>query len=382
MKVGILTYYGDLNCGTNLQAYATLEAVRSVYSKETDIVEIIPFHGFHPRILPYKSFSPRSILRDISRIFKYKKFKNRYLKVEDDVVIRDVEKAVDFIKSKGYDVIYVGADTLLELDKLPPNYDGLSAYWLKGIPGKKILIAASGKDVTYEKLSDTQKLDMSQAVNEFSFRGVRDEGTYSLLENFVNETELDVVPDPTFILDIDYTFIEKYLKAKRISIPKKSVLLHTFGDDHWAEDLARKFRKDGYYIVAPRPMSWADLCLNDMAPFEQLGIYSYFEVVITHRFHDGIFCLKNNTPFMLYEKGYNYATTKGDSKFTTLLKEFDLYETNYIGRGSEVSADRIYENVQNAIKHFKLNSDEILAKVSRKREDYFSFLTKTLESDK
>lgn len=85
---------------------------------------------------------------------------------------------------------------------------------------------------------------------------------------------------------------------------------------------------------------------------------------------------------MLYEKGYNYATAKGDSKFTTLLKEFALYEHNYIGRGNEVSAERIYKSVHDAIKHFKINSDEILAKVRRKREDYFSFLTKTLESDK
>lgn len=56
MTVGILTYYGDLNCGTNLQAYATLQTVKSAYPDA--LVEVIPFHGFRMRIIPYKNFSP------------------------------------------------------------------------------------------------------------------------------------------------------------------------------------------------------------------------------------------------------------------------------------------------------------------------------------
>ncbi len=48
MKIGLLTYYGDLNCGTNLQAYATFSAIKNVYPNDT--VEVIPFHGFKPEI--------------------------------------------------------------------------------------------------------------------------------------------------------------------------------------------------------------------------------------------------------------------------------------------------------------------------------------------
>lgn len=28
MKIGLLTYYGDLNCGTNMQALATFQAIK------------------------------------------------------------------------------------------------------------------------------------------------------------------------------------------------------------------------------------------------------------------------------------------------------------------------------------------------------------------
>ena len=76
MKIGLLTYYGDLNCGTNMQAYATLQALKKEYP--SDEVEIIPFHGFKPSIRPYKTFSPKNLIDDIGRIRKYSTLSRKY----------------------------------------------------------------------------------------------------------------------------------------------------------------------------------------------------------------------------------------------------------------------------------------------------------------
>lgn len=98
MKIGLLTYYGDLNCGTNLQAYATYTAIKSVYPN--DIVNIIPFHGFKPEIRPYKSFNPASIFRDIIRVRKYRKFKYNELNIGGkDPIINDINAALKYIAS-------------------------------------------------------------------------------------------------------------------------------------------------------------------------------------------------------------------------------------------------------------------------------------------
>ena len=95
MKIGLLTYYGDLNCGTNLQAYATFSAIKSIYPNE--VVEVIPFHGFRPEIRPYKSLSPASIYRDIIRMQKYKDFKCDELYIQGrDPIIYNVKKAVSY----------------------------------------------------------------------------------------------------------------------------------------------------------------------------------------------------------------------------------------------------------------------------------------------
>ena len=155
MKIGLLTYYGDLNCGTNMQALATFQAIKKVYP--LDDVEIIPFHGFRARMLPYKTFSLVNLWNDMKRFMKYHDFKRKQLHVAGDIVIKDVDKALQYIASRNYDVIYVGADTLLELDNLAPGYDGISAYWLKDIKAKKVLIAASSKNVAFEKLSQNRK---------------------------------------------------------------------------------------------------------------------------------------------------------------------------------------------------------------------------------
>ena len=379
MKIGVLTYFGDLNCGTNLQAYATLSAVKLAYPNDT--VEIIPFHGFRPLILPYKSFSPVSVLKDVNRIYKYHLFKRKSLNVtEKDIIEKNVKKALKYISDKNYDVIYVGADTLLELDRLPASYDGLSAYWLTHVKAKKILIAASAKNVKYENLSSNQKKEMETAISQFAFLGIRDSATQKLLSHFIEEDKIEYIPDPTFTLDIDYTHIEKYLAKKGISINKKSVFIHTWGDDTWACDVANVLKKEKYQIITPRPAKWTDFSLNDMSPLEQLGIYRYFEFVITHRFHDGVFCLKNNTPVMLYEKGSGFSTSTGDSKFTSLLKDFDLYPDNFIGRNNEVTAKLIMEKKHNAIKNFKQKENIIHKRTLNRANDYSNFLAKTVEN--
>lgn len=185
MKIGLLTYYGDLNCGTNMQALSTLQAIQKAYPQ--DEVEIIPFHGFRLRMMPYKTFSLKLICDDVKRFKKYFDFKKNLLHVHHDVIIKDVEAALQYIASRKYDVIYVGADTLLELDKLAEGYDGISAYWLKDIKAKKIVIAASSKNVSYNKLTDKQKADLKIAANQFSHIGVRDRATMALFEHLVGD---------------------------------------------------------------------------------------------------------------------------------------------------------------------------------------------------
>lgn len=375
MKIGLLTYYGDLNCGTNMQALATFQALKKVYP--LDDVEIIPFHGFRARMLPYKTFSPVNLWNDMKRFMKYHDFKRKQLHVAGDIVIKEVDKALQYITSRNYDVIYVGADTLLELDKLVPGYDGISAYWLKDIKAKKVLIAASSKNVAFEKLSPKQKVDLKTAANQFSFVGVRDRATVTLFEHLLDNPEkIEYIPDPTFTYDIDYSYVDKYLKAKGVKLPAKSVFIQFYGDDYWLKDVAKDLRQRGYTIVTNRGVSWSDIVLIDMSPLEQVGLYRYMDFVITHRFHDGVFCMKNHTPALIYVKRGKEMMTGGDSKHISLLKDFGLYPQAFLGAlDAKEGLKNVWESYQETLKVF--DKTKIEKTLQKNRNTYMVYLMST-----
>ena len=371
MKIGLLTYYGDLNFGTNLQAYATLLALKSIYPH--DEVEIIPLHTFWLRIIPYKSFNPVSIYRDYIRIKKFAQFKRVNLQVvEKEPNITSPQEALDYIASRNYDVIYVGADTLLELDRLPKGYDGLSCYWLKDIKAKKIIVAASAKNTQFELLSKKQQADMVSAVSQFSKIAVRDRATYSLFANCVDKEHIEMIPDPTFSLKIDYSFVETYLKEKKISFPNKTVYINSASSDEWLSKVVDELKENGYCIVTPRPTGWTDLSLNDMGPLEQAGIFKYVSFVISHRFHEGVFCLKNHTPFILYAPN-GMMTANGESKHVSLLKDFNLYPYSFLGSiDTAIYADNVLGRLQQVRALFKI--EQIDSVMEKNKTSYMKFV--------
>ena len=376
MKIGLLTYFGDLNCGTNMQALSTFLALKKVYPH--DAVEIIPFHGFRARMLPYKTFSPVNLWNDMKRFMKYHDFKRKQLHVAGDIVIKDVDKALQYIASRNYDVIYVGADTLLELDKLTPGYDGISAYWLKDIKAKKVLIAASSKNVAFEKLSPKQKADLKIAANQFSYIGVRDRATVALFEHLINDHDkIEYIPDPTFTYDIDYSYVDNYLKKKGVTLPSKSVFIQFYGDDYWLNDVAKDLKGRGYTIVTNRGVSWSDIVLIDMSPLEQVGLYRYMDFVITHRFHDGVFCMKNLTSVLIYVKSSKEMMVGGESKHISLLKDFNLYPHGFLGAcDSKNGLKDVLTSIEEEKKVF--DKEQINLILVRNRDSYMNFLKSTI----
>lgn len=378
MKIGLLTYYGDLNCGTNLQAYATLKVIRQAYPN--DDVEIIPFHGFKLRKMPYKTFSPVNIYHDMLRFKKYSEFKKVNLGVRKDVVIKYVDKALWYIADRNYDVIYVGADTLLELDRLPEGYDGLSAYWLKDIKARKVLIAASAKNVTYENLTNRQKVEIAKAARQFDSIGIRDRATHKLFASVLGDDFIiKYVPDPTFTLDVDYSYIEHYLNKRKITIPENSVFVQFFGDDYWLNEAIKEVKAAGYTVVTNRGVSWSDIVLIDMSPLEQLGLYKYVSFAITHRFHDGVFCMKNHTPVLIYVKSMKtFMTNDGESKHVSLLKDFGLYPQAFLGAvDSKEGLKGIMESYRELMKVYDVENIE--GKLCENRKCYLDYLLGTVE---
>jgi exopolysaccharide biosynthesis predicted pyruvyltransferase EpsI len=255
----------------------------------------------------------------------------------------------------------------------------LTAYWLSPIiECKKILLAASARNLTYEFLTNQQKIDIQNSISGFSLCGVRDDATYRLLSHFISSKEkLQLIPDPTFTLEIDHQSVDEYLRRRKYNFKKPTICFHLSKNEHWGKQLSVLLKNSGFQIASFRPNDYSDIILNDLSPLEQLGIYKYFQLMITNRFHDTIFCLKNNTPMITFPFNDEYITNYGESKYYSLLKEFDLLNSNYIKKKSRISSELLFGMVNNAIEDFNQKKLSIQLKIEENKNIYYNFLNKT-----
>ena len=113
-----------------------------------------------------------------------------------------------------------------------------------------------------------------------------------------------------------------------------------------------------------------------MSPLEQVGLYKYVSFVITHRFHDGVFCMKNHTPALIYVKRGKEMMTGGESKHVSLLKDFKLYPQAFLGAlDSSEGIKNVWESYEATMNVFnEQNIEDILR---NNMDIYMDYLTRT-----
>jgi Polysaccharide pyruvyl transferase len=379
MKIGILTYTREYaNLGTVMQSYCTLKAIQRVYPDAR--VELIDYSASKPSRKPYLSnVSMQSLMQDCRRMRKYDQFFRNHMTFSDEsLTTKNIDRALDFVERQNYDAIYVGSDTVLELKDA--KRESITPYWLDNtIGGVKSLAAASCLNVTYEALSDRQRHLIRRSVDTFAMLGVRDDATYRLLSRFTEpgDARLELVPDPTFTYDIDYTHIQEYMNKRQLGFTSPVVCLHLLRDSPWAGALASHFRKAGYVVASLRPAKYADIAFTDLSPLEQMGIYRYFCLVITHRFHDTIFCLKNRTPVISFPERVSDVTSHLESKLFSLLTAFGVGSTSYIANKEAITAEGIVERYPSAITRFVEARSRIESVLLKQADKYNSFIQRS-----
>jgi polysaccharide pyruvyl transferase len=378
-KIGILTYLREYaNLGTNMQGYCTQQAVQRAYPGAR--VELIDYAGWRPVMKPYLSgMSIESLRKDYRRITMYRRFfRDNLVFSGRRLISADRDKALAFIREQRYDAIYVGSDTVLELRRT--GKDALTPFWLApSVPGMKCLIAASAHNLTYESLSDAQRKEIQASLDDFSLLGVRDEATRRVVSHFVSDGDerLQLVPDPTFSYTIDYQSIERYLQRKGIVFDKPVVCLHLLRDSSWGADLATRFRRAGYAIASLRPARYADMIFTDLSPFEQVGLYRYFDLVVTHRFHDSVFSFKNQTPVIAFAEFGTDVTKHGESRIHSLFKSFGMDVPPGLKSGAAPAADYLFSVHRDVIAAFRERRAGIDSVLRENKVQYESFVARS-----
>lgn len=376
MKIGILTYFNDLNFGTNIQALATKQIVEKNYPHA--LVEIIPITNFKVRKVPYMSYATvGSLLKDVKRILCYYRFHKNELGILNFKIIENRGKMLQSIKARNYDKIFVGADTVLELTRYK-DADHLSPYWLdNSIKAEIVIAAASSREATYEGLTDGQKKQLTEMCQKYKKVGVRDDATQRLFASVdgMNTNKISRIPDPTFCFDVDTEAAAKY--AVKFGKDSRLIGIRHKKGDIWMNAFIDKVHEMGYKVVSFRPFPKADFVCNDISPMEQTAIYKYLDCMVTHLFHEGVFSLKNKTAVVIYPISKQLVSEHGESKYSSLLKDFGLYDSSYIDDPNVLSTQELWDKCKHSMKDVNEKSQCINEKLLDFANRYNNFINST-----
>jgi hypothetical protein len=358
-RIGILTYYRATNPGVFWQAYATFKAFSATHPDAQ--VELIRLSS-GSRVLPTHAY--RRVLAPLWDLVRWRKFRRCFDLLTfsaGSCRTTSYERATAFINSLDYDLVSVGSDTCLELFNVPPNR--ISPYWLSpDLPCHKMLCAASARDTSYERITEAQRQLLRRSVAGFELLGVRDEATATLLRKLApaGPAKVELIPDPTFHVEVDSAPAARYLTSKGVKLDRRSILLHLPPLMPHKDAVVRAFRSQGYQVLSFSPLHEADVTLFDLSPLEWAGIFRFVEATVTSRFHDSVFSLKHGTPVLTLVPAAHYIAADGDSKYRSLHREYGLESLCLVEQGGTLDAEALTARVSRVLQDW--NRDKVTAR--------------------
>lgn len=383
--------------GSFWQAYATLKALKSIFPKQQ--VEIINYHRkFIQSEVKYNNFiqirkrhlHPLFLLRDILGRKSYRNCQKKYLGLNTNkgFFCDKLKPSVEFINQQSYDFIFVGSDTVLSFYEHNYQKTKFPIFWIpKEIKGKKFLLSASmgTKPPNLEKCSTYHKNKLKESLKGFNRLGVRDDLTYSTILKITNDVndKLYIIPDPTFSIDINTAPAKKYLIKKGLDLSKPIVGIDIPLNVPGVKEYTNKMIQKGVQFITWRnrpPISfWG---CSDIDPIVWSGMFKFFSLTITNRFHATIFCLKNLAPVLAIDCKPGRYLENGWSKTSSLLEGFDMKETHHKNIADLKKEGDLEIAAELALKKFnKVEVSSKLKFLNNEFKNYLKAISQTIDTN-
>lgn len=282
MKTGIITLYESQNYGALLQAFA-LETFLKECNAEPVFIRL-PF----PRLKNYwKMIKTKNIPLAIFRIFQ----EIKYIKSRTLINIGSTNSI-----NERYDAVFVGSDTLWDVQN--NSYPHFEQFLGFGINADKVIAYAPSCNST---MVDEFKNEYGNKATfeRFASISVRDKKTAELVKK-INEQDVDIVVDPTFLIDF-----EKY-PVQSIKKKEKYALIYSYGfSKDQVKEIQEYCKKRSLKTVSVGIWNpWCDENVTATLP-EFLGYIRGAECMITTTFHGTIFAMLSQVKYAVYA-GNNY----------------------------------------------------------------------------
>ncbi len=383
-KIGILTFHRSINYGAFMQAYSLSKKIKKLYPDTA--VEIIDYTSkimddhYVPRI-------NRSAIRNPQGYFlkkkQYKLFKSALerLPLSEKKIFNDGQtQQVLAAYENDYDIFVVGSDAVWNWCKRGfPNPYLLN--FEKDV--KKLSYAASAYGMDSSFVKDEERAYFSASLERFSFIGVRDNYTASLVKNVCPSAVPEYTCDPTVLLDMNDVFDEiglskEEFKTKiynKLNISEDKKLIGMMGvPKELAVKLSSRFGDEYVLVNLYNYSRFVKKQLVDINPFEWAAVFGLFELTVTSFFHGTLLSLCNCTPVINYD--FSDFSKKNEGKICDVMRRLDLSDCHF---KSKNDFDKIVEKAEEVLSNRAAYSTKIANDMNTLADSSDKFFDKLAE---
>lgn len=341
-RIGIVTVFGNINFGSNLQSYALQTILRRL--------------GYHPENLPLFHTPERNKLYQKFRFYvKYILFEMLFPFLNDARKRSHLfEKyIIKNIRTSKYNISKI--EDLEKIGKSPYNYYicGSDQIWAPNqfnphfflsfcnIKRKKIAYAPSvGLKAIPENLIDTY----DELISDIGSLSIREADGAKLLKD-ITGINIPVVLDPTLLLNRK----EWLNHAGKFVTSEKYILCYflTQNNEYFmeVENYARLYKLKVYVLPSNRyDYKWGDKVLYNIGPKEFIQILNKAEVMITDSFHGTIFSVNLHKNFYTFLRFGENDPLNQNSRVINILNELGLND-HLINPKSQLKNKPLYTKV-------------------------------------
>ena len=342
-KIGIITLNGYFNFGNRLQNYALTKIleekgniVNTIWSgEEANLKSRIKM--FFILFFPYNQRWKRE------RIF-YKFSKNNMNKVY-----------LNAKRIKKYDIFVAGSDQVWNYESVKNNINYLIPF------SKNQRLISYAASMGNSNFPEQYVKLYNKYLKRYDYISVREETAKNILENKVKLKNIEVVLDPTLLLDANHW--EKIEEEPKKMMKDKYIFCYFLGDieENIKEAINEYAQKKNLRIINILDKNCA---LYNSGPQHFLYLIHNASLICTDSFHSSVFSFLYDKPFIVFKR--TGEQNKMYSRINDFIKKFRLNDREFSG----------YYIDETNIKHDYSEAYKILEK---EREKSIKFLKKSLD---
>lgn len=366
-KVCLATWHTSLNYGTCIQAYALAEYLRN---NGFDVYIPDSFRYYYGLKHPFETLSNvmmklrRKRNDNIVSTELKDRYDARYRKNEE--FAREMSGVISFSSRQEYHSIISNTDIFVSGSDQIWNPGYVTPPMLLSIADNSRQKIAYGSSIGVSEIPDNKLRIYRKYLPRFEYIGVREEIAKIVLSKIIEESKIQVVLDPSFLLTKD-EWEQIAQKPDGVEENKSFVFCYFIGNsDRWVNDVDRYSKRYPCEVVCmpseamiiPSQFN----CIIDAGVKEFIWCLLHAKLVVTDSFHATALSINFHTNFITYKRFEDSDKQSQNSRIINILNTFDLQNRLHNNGEPIEDIEQYFEHSQLILDSLRKESSDFLRK--------------------